>query len=108
MNVKCYYVFNEEVIPTLMEATCLCDDLVLSRTLQHRQGFEAHSAFWPHQEADLGRRGLSSCWFSYCCGTGASHLTLCSVPGAALLPDPGQERSKAGSHPERRNVAATL
>lgn len=26
-----------------------------------------------HQKADLGRRGQNSCWFSYCCGTGASH-----------------------------------
>lgn len=26
-----------------------------------------------HQEADLGRRGQNSCWFSSCCGTGASH-----------------------------------
>ena len=101
IKVKCYYAFNEEVIPAFLESTCLCDDLVLTGTLQRGQGFEARSAFFPpckvlarstcfspsgpspfpsssgagHQEADLGRRGQNSCWVSYCCGTGPATLT---------------------------------
>lgn len=99
IKVKCYYVFNGEVMPTCKESTCPCDNLSSPVPSSVGRGWKLTLPFFPckvsdkvvshhltshlspgssgarHQKAALGRWGRTVAGFPTAVGQGPATLT---------------------------------